>query len=834
MLILSTHYQDAFKHSPWKEARLLCFAGSSGGGSSDPEEEEEDLEEEEESTEEDTGDGSPEDTIADMEEEFSNQLTGAADIQEEEEEQEEERAPLTPAQLAQSTAGLRNELNSIHRMVIKANEVVQDVMQEEERKDWKDNEIFLKEKIAEVSTWQEIAEGINKWTQWWDTSLQHGQQFNTQEIFKLTDQLFIAINKKDQNTNIGIDITGALGAAKNTLTSNQSTISEWNTINADQKKYNSHDNNNRMTELKSQLLEMRNRIYEETNIANMTTLIDAQSHDLSQWLGEQKKTLKPFLKKILENARSHQLTRKNDGLFGTIGVVSGSMGIAWHSPLEYWEAFKQIKQAWTDNRAERTRQRSTSIAKGAAYFVERFMPYGRGVELTLDRQVTEQENTEKNKSKEALERSDADFNSVQIALSGAKTALARLGVLEYAASRGFLWDIEQSAKDDAGIVCGMPIRDFCPETWDKQKIKQTFKSLVRQNAQGQSSERQKGKSDVQTIDHIQPIIKQITKELQDKNFWAALGMAEAAIAKGKLGHGSAWIATTVMRGIQTGDTAQYVPQSFVDELGGLGLGHPGLSPQYFKFDRDDIADWKMQKELDPSTPLSEAGTLGKVIQQIEEEFDFPPTQSREQQEENNQLVARVLAGQLVHYNGKNISLFQEKFEKYRKDIIYHPYVGSPNMSADPDYFKEESEVILYGAAGLRTILAGSNESFSNADQALNFLTNVMDRHDKLEDAAATDTNMQNALQGFKGDMQAKFGEWIESSHITGPRGGPLAKLRSKTLKSGGGISVGEYAFAGLVKRDLLPRTALQNLIDSESTDTKGKKTLQTILEQARE
>lgn len=499
-----------------------------------------------------------------------------------------------------------------------------------------------------------------------------------------------------------------------------------------------------------------------------------------------------------------------------------SIGIKFYSALEIWEALKMLKEAYTENFRQRTRLKAAGLAQAAGNVLQ-VLPYGKGIQEVLESQNDKANNDIKDGYVSFLKNGYTSFN----ALFGPGGELDRnrhdinrgRAVLEYAASRGWLWDINDSSSDER-VVAGEKLDNFLPSHWSQQRRAQYFMFLYGQNASGGTKEQQDGKNLVATAEDIQVIIPEIIKQMQGRNFWAVLGMAEAAMGKGKLGEVSPWVAATIFNEMRKGDTMKYVPKDVMDQFGKLGLGHPGFTLQTFKTERRSWYDWRAKRQAGLDIPPQEINNFTRAFALAEQDFADAP------EEQRMRLIAKILAGQVVEYKGRHFSIFDPKYHFYRSAMLRKTYEGDFEVQkADPDFFGEPSEVILYDAKAITTLLNVSNEKFTNGPQSANFLRHIIDRYDQLMAAGLRDAATQ-----YQKDMQDKFHAYLEEGPINDVRTTVTVKQKVKTLANPGG----EPAFAAMVRRNLIKKEKVVELITAKVAGkpvSKGIDTFKILLSQ---
>ncbi|MBI3336649.1 hypothetical protein HYZ98_03745 [Candidatus Peregrinibacteria bacterium] len=506
-----------------------------------------------------------------------------------------------------------------------------------------------------------------------------------------------------------------------------------------------------------------------------------------------------------------------------------SIGLKFYSALEIWEAFKMLKEAYIESYRQRTRLNASGLAQSAGNVVKLF-PFAGDIQQVLDSQLEEANEKIKNGYMSFLKGRYVSFRGLfdpggELDRNRHDINRAR-AVLEYAASRGWLWDIDESSESSM-TVAGQSLSQFLPKHWNQQQQTQYFQLLQTQNRSGQGKEKEDGKNQASTAEDISVIIPKIIEKMQDRNFWYAFGMAEAAMVKGKVGEVSPWLAATFFNEMRKSDTMKYFPKSLIDQLGGLGLGHPGFTLQTFKLERHPNArfnttgwnTWRSQKQNNIDAPIERVSNFSRAFHMIEHDLADVP------EEQRMRLIAKVLAGQVVEYDGKKFSIFSSKYKFYRDPMIKQVYEAEFDAKkADHDFFGEESEVILYGPKAIADLLTISNQKFVNTTKATNTLRNILDRYDQLIKA-----DLLEDAKEYQHDMRRKFHAYLRQGTINDTRTEAIAEV-TVTPKT---TDKEEHAFAGLVKRGLIEQKELENLIKEHNAGKKhgGINTFKNILRQ---
>lgn len=819
MLHCSFNNRFAFEHSPLRDARLIMFAKSDTGEQQTTNETQETSpKKEQDAVVTAMIDKERRETKKDIQNVLESKQTPPPS--EESTNKESVITPETPAIPAKGEESVEKKVEQLQRSLLAAHQKLQtiyqqykDAMPPDFQNKFLKTDAILSMQLTDITRWSETLKVIASFkkhemapdalAQWLTENIQKtgapgAEQKQWKKTIKCLSDMLTERKKSNPITKLALDKLSGVDLSPMQNPSTRDEIKqEIETLTQETERIIPFD------ELTSLI---------EQNIATAETVFTKEKME------EFALGLNYIQKKLKEKKDDKTVTQsERKGFFAAIGIK-------FYSAYEIFEAFSMVTKAYQESFKEHTHLKASGLAQSVGN-VARFLPFAGDIQQTLDLQLDKANDEVKDNFVKFLENRRVTFRGLfdpggELDRNKHDPNRAR-AVLEYAASRGFLWDIEES-DDQTMIIAGISLRSILPSQWTEAQKKSYYQGLRNKNASGQQEEKKKGETLVASAETIPVIIDEIHREMQKRHFWSAFGMMEVAMKKAKVGHVNPWLTTTVFMEMSKGDTIKYIPKGFIDQIGGLGLGQPGFTMQFFKFDKDSIYAWRERRARGADVSISEAGQLGSLIASIEKEF------AGATEEEMAELVAKVLAGQLVKHQGKYVSIFEDKYNWYRRDVVMRaPYVGAPNMQADPDFFGEESEVLLYGPTGIKEILSNSNESAKYLDKAENFLRTVLNRYDKLEKAGETDPKMAQAAREFQEDMQEKFEEYMRSGTINATRA-PWPKLRVRTEKSGAGK---ELAFQGLIDRKLIRKSVLEELIDDETNPGTKSGVFQAILKQ---
>jgi hypothetical protein len=444
------------------------------------------------------------------------------------------------------------------------------------------------------------------------------------------------------------------------------------------------------------------------------------------------------------------------------------MGIEFYSINDIWGGIKRVAEAYGHGWHERKVLKETAIAEKIGKAIPGWSYLSGEVKLSVEKASDDEKNKETREFKEYLEGRNITFKEifeghgdVSMAHLQAEPPKAR-AVLEYAASRGWLYDITAAKNSGKKTVLGYDIDKICSD-WgsDKnadRKRDNYFIRLIGENASGQESEMSKGKKKEHYTEKAKLFIDAIDESLTTLNFWEGVGIAQRAIERGLAGEISPWIATTVMRHLTENKSARkFVNQEVIDQFGLICLGHSARTLAFLKFDRAKITRWTKDPAMEGK--VEAAGGFGTSIKLIQDAIIAKTGEEPYKSEEGRKLLyhqtAQVMSGQVVRLpNGKYISVFESGLVDYAKQM-QNQGISRPS-DEDDDYFRNISDVILADKDVYKNILelTGSGR-FANKDKGPNFLRMLLELRDELR------VKIPDAVTSFEDVTKPKLKNWIQ-------------------------------------------------------------------------
>ncbi|HVW66785.1 MAG TPA: hypothetical protein VHA78_03570 [Candidatus Peribacteraceae bacterium] len=458
------------------------------------------------------------------------------------------------------------------------------------------------------------------------------------------------------------------------------------------------------------------------------------------------------------------------------GVRFYSLNDIYHGAVEYWEA---LKHTW-----EHTRHTKSAAVANAIGNAMQWLPfYGRETSLQLNQNIRSKNRENTSKEKERLKESNVSWPELfgedmhggllHEYLHGSNYDYAR-AVLEYAASRGWLYDLDDCLSSDVKTVFGYTLNEICAD-WTDMEVKNYYISLRAQNSGGRDDEMGKAEKEIFDNRDVPLFISEIESELSVYNIWAAAGICKRAIDRGLWGEISPWVTTTLMGKLRDDPMLRKLcNDSFFDRIGKISMYTTAPTLGWLKADGRPLDKWCRRNDED----YLKDSHIGNIILQLEHDVralakhpeDFDTDEGKEKM---RLMTARILAGQTVEVaNGKHISIFESKFDTYRASVRNTFASPAKPYEEDSDYYVGQSEQWLNPENVWKKILAHkSTGEFEREDLAKPFITKVVDKAKELCELSHSEPAMKDAYDNYIKETRTKLDLWLigAKAHATGER-----------------------------------------------------------------
>lgn len=432
------------------------------------------------------------------------------------------------------------------------------------------------------------------------------------------------------------------------------------------------------------------------------------------------------------------------------------LNIKLFSPLQIWNAIKELKEAYLEGYNAWAGHGTSELA---STFGDLFTwaPFADRMDTFLKKRLNSADEEQKNKYIEHLESVHPNFldlcykNDSFLKTEAYKDPNHARAILEYAAKKGFLYDLDDSAAKEEKIVLGCDLRELLHD-YDDKRFMDYYHKLRSENASGRESSIKHGEERVHDLEKIPDFMHELDHEFHEGNIWECVGIAQRAIDRGLMSEVSPWILMTTLRHMrETPHVREFMPTMALDKMGSLAYYRAGgWTLGYLKGARNrGLMPWlRSNKDLD------EAPDQGAAIYKIEQavrhatkfNFDTEPNGKKYL----DHLVAQVLAtttlqGEVTAYAGtkttkitfdKKVSIFSDEFADYRNgnhlDMQGNTHPGI--AKEDPDYYTAPCDNILSGAVPVSEILAPTGGGkFQHEVFAQDYIGNILQVYRGMRD-----------------------------------------------------------------------------------------------------
>ncbi len=478
---------------------------------------------------------------------------------------------------------------------------------------------------------------------------------------------------------------------------------------------------------------------------------------------------------ILANASKKPEDPKDEANL-TPAPVSRGGGLEWFTLTQLYLGFKDWKEAWIHAWEHQDQYKGSIFAKKVGRLMKNIVPYGETAQEQLDQTLEKKQNDEIGGVLDKLKRQSPTFKQVfgpgGLLHHASHHPTTALGVLKYAAGRGWLYKINDKVDKANRTIYGYKFDHLVPATWDDDQVIRAWDSLTRENSIGESEEQKKGKEKVEKFTDADQFIRAFEKDMKGCNFWSAMGIADAFIGRGKMGEASARLATVYLRFLREDDNVRNFISDAISERMPFPVWHRGyFTLAHITMDRGKIREWLSKNDKD----IGNAGTLGGAIKKIE-----AYVQQRSggvDKATMDDLVAKILAGQTPKAPGTGVplSIFGVPgLEEYRNSPPLYEYFKDHDIGKDSiDYYTSESEIMLASNTFMTQLFAVNTSAtdFVHSQKVQAFTGQAVYRYEDLRDSGAA-----QEAEVFRNEMRSKLKTGLEKL-ATGSNPLPLTSIQ---------------------------------------------------------
>lgn len=519
------------------------------------------------------------------------------------------------------------------------------------------------------------------------------------------------------------------------------------------------------------------------------------------------------------------LFAKDQDLTATHGSYD-ALGFKFYSALEMWSAFKEVYDAFHTAWHDHSHHKTAELAKNIGASLEWVPMYGTPAGIALKKNQESHNEKEKNEYMEYLKQNSFNYDQLfnhhdgQLHLNHHNPNRIR-AILEFAAGKGWLYDLDLSAGENVKKVMGQNLAGMLTDM-DENELLNYYNSLRGTNASGRENEIKAAHDKVKDIENIPFFISEIEIEMKRSNLWAAVGIASRAIERGLWGETVPWVMTTIMRVLRENkEIRKKASVDFYDKLGALSLYHSDSSMGGLKIARKDFYKWS---QYGGDENLSTVTTSMRVLKDIEEEIRTKTGQSFDEEGKGDNskykldsYVAKMFASQPVVINGKKFSIFSHKY-----DYFTHSKLGQGNVSIDKedeDYYANQTGNLRADAIVVKAIFSlGSTGQLENEAWATKYATTILGLNEEL-----ISNGMLEEARNFRKIMGGKLKIWLESAVLRNANA--IVMLKFLTDKG--------FFLEELFKQKFIHRDVLVNAVKEQVTNHKLASELLRTLDKKR-
>lgn len=587
---------------------------------------------------------------------------------------------------------------------------------------------------------------------------------------------------------------------------------------------------------------------EAGNFAAILGSIEAKSDIRKEVAEDERDKMKIMQTFYADHEKKMESAGQNGARVGIRGKIKGffnAAGVEFYSPLQVWDAFKLIQENWEKAYKDKAKLKTGILAKDLHGLVK-WAPYGTEVGIALDQHVDHDYSAASKEWAEHLEHEDVEWSTLfdshghhgpamldQMIAMGERNKAT--GILEYAAKRGWLYDINKnpSVPMEQVRILGRRLIDICPLDWRDHHFHRmkTFLTLLRgQNMGGVNSEIEKNTNEVQGIEDTEMFIKMIDTKLDDGNLWGAVGVAARALDRGLKADVSPWIMNTFLRHMEENHIVrEHSSIIFLDKLGKLAAYRSSFCTGMFQTDRKGMMKWIENKDA----PVEQAPLMGKIVAMLRADI-LDACGGKATKKDLDRAVSLVMAAHLldqeevenakldsIHLKpGRSISIYDNKYSFYRNN----PSVINVNPAApgipkeDTDYWVQICENQYGGEQIYKELLKNDGRgSFTNEDRVPDFFGLIIKQYEQLKKAG-----QPQAAENFRREAGKKITDVLTQTALNDSRTAGMYLLTLRQHRTG------EFMLKTLIEEGFFDINAV---IDAHWQQKQGKDVAKSLLMQ---
>lgn len=544
-------------------------------------------------------------------------------------------------------------------------------------------------------------------------------------------------------------------------------------------------------------------------------------------------------------------------LHALVTKFNNTLGIEWLTFYEWKTAFSEVIESIKEVRKRKSIGRITRAALSIGR-VAALLPGTGGQDLlnVLEEQQQKKNDEIKDDFKKELGDARKDYGFKDMFGDGAgnsgllKTYISlhdtnrTRAIVEFAASKGMLFDIDSKSWQEYVLPGGIPFRDAMPAEWNDTQIGSYFENQQYANRQGADSAMKAGEALVKGRNTFNGYTDVFKGAVNGMHLWFAKGVANEALKKVKNGEMSATLTLIVLEAWESNALfRQYVPSEWLDRLSG---DHKQMFVGMLKYDhkhliagaRDpmntgatithDLAKAN-ENERDPNKPQPR---LGPLVVAIRNYLINKDPSLRNEDSKLMEYTAKVMASQTVELsNGVFASIYSPELAPYQIKYDPNEMRGANVQLMGDDHFIERSEITHGTVEVMKAVGAVGQDGFAHSEKARYYFSHIIDNYEELlarakqqktkggTRALQNAKELESAAEKFREFISPQLNEWVKEA-LAGNGGVKLTNVQHKKQD-------GRYLLATLVRDNLITPSVIEQM------STEGNKAAKKLMESLR-
>lgn len=387
-------------------------------------------------------------------------------------------------------------------------------------------------------------------------------------------------------------------------------------------------------------------------------------------------------------------------LWKAVRNLPANVGIEFYSPLQVWEAFKQVKEVMEGIKKKKDALKIASFADSLGGLVS-LIPKYKNAKNILSRSHEEENDKIKKGYKEALGSSnwqpgyDELFKPGGVMDQNLDDKNMTMAILEYTAGKGMIYNMKETDWKTEKILGRWYFKDLVPSHWSEGQIASYHGNVAFDNEAGEKKQEKNGYDNNVTFSKVPQFMKELNDALEGKDLWYARGVVKRAMEKVDTGHMASIIAVTIMRQIEKNPMiGKIMPSKWLDQIGGEGKE---LNVGLVKFEHPQILAWAKRGSGD----IREIPRLGNFMADVREYLiKQDPTLGKNDPETIARLdkaTAQLMSCETIEVGKddqkKTVTIYDKRFNPYVGEILKDAnwVRGIPMEKGWDDFFVNPSE-----------------------------------------------------------------------------------------------------------------------------------------------